>query len=236
MGGGTPGHVLFVSRLTFFQKSYLALEKYVAVSRKNRGIGGTGQESRKLINSAPTATGFIFWSRAAICNPPSPSHPLWNFEFQTKHYLIQFIATLSAKILVRRNGQEFCCHLLIPIRVPEESTFVWNLKKNRSKISNFTAVLKYWEFSSRMRKHTTPIQMVQATSDAITFCEKEKRKEILSERTFLFLWKYIFMTYFNNITKEIFRENAGEIKIRITHQKWFHPIFRVSCTLKKRGV
>ena len=51
----------FVSRLTFFPKSYLALEKYVAVSRKNRGIGGTGQESRKLINSAPTATGFIFW-------------------------------------------------------------------------------------------------------------------------------------------------------------------------------
>ena len=49
---GTAGHVLFVSRLTFFPKSYLALEKYVAVSRKNRGIGGTGQESRKLINSA----------------------------------------------------------------------------------------------------------------------------------------------------------------------------------------
>ena len=48
---GTPGHVLFVSRLTFFPKSYLALEKYVTVSRKNRGIGGTGQESRKLINS-----------------------------------------------------------------------------------------------------------------------------------------------------------------------------------------
>ena len=109
-------------------------------------------------------------------------------------------------------------------------------KKNRSKISNFTAVLKYWEFSSRMRKHTTPIQMVQATSDAITFCEKEKRKEIHSERTFLFLWKYIFLKYFKNITKEIFRENAGEIKIRITHQKLFHPIFRVSCTLKKRGV
>ena len=108
--------------------------------------------------------------------------------------------------------------------------------KNRSKISNFTAVLKYWEFSSRMRKHTTPIQMVQATSDAISFCEKEKREEILFERTFLFSWKYIFMKYFNNITKEIFRENAGEIKIRITHQKWFHPIFRVSCTLEKRGV
>ena len=121
-------------------------------------------------------------------------------------------------------------------RIPTDQHLCGTWKKNRSKISNFTAVLKYWEFSSRMRKHTTPIQMVQAMSDAITFCEKEKRKEILSERTFLFLWKYIFMKYFNNITKEIFRENAGEIKIRITHQKLFHPIFRVSCTLKKRGV
>ena len=35
------------------------------------------------------------------------------------------------------------------------------LEKNRSKNSNFTAVLKYWEFWSPMRKHTTPIQMVR---------------------------------------------------------------------------
>ena len=33
------------------------------------------------------------------------------------------------------------------------------------------------------------------------------------------------MESFNNIMKEIFRENADEIKIRITPQKWFHPKF-----------
>ena len=191
MGGGTPGHVLFVSRLTFFPKSYLALEKYVAVSRKNRGIGGTGQESRKLINSAPTATGFIFWSRAAICNPPPlPTHVgILNFKRNIIWFnsLQRYLQKFWSEEMVK-NSAAISLFQSEYLKNPYWSTFVWNLKKTRSKISNFTAVLKYWEFSSRMRKHTTPIQMVQATSDAITFCEKEKRKEILSERTFLFLW------------------------------------------------
>lgn len=168
--------------------------------------------------------------------PPFPLPPTLEFWISNE----TLFDSIHCNFICKNSGQKKWSRILLPSPYSNQSTWRINicveLEKNRSKISNFTAVLKYWEFSSRMRKHTTPIQMVQATSDAITFCEKEKRKEILSERTFLFLWKYIFMTYFNNITKEIFRENAGEIKIRITHQKWFHPIFRVSCTLKKRGV
>ena len=121
MGGwvGTAGHVLFVSRLTFFPKSYLALEKYVAVSRKNRGIGGTGQESRKLINSAFSPNGNWVYILVQVCHmqPPSPAPKVENLNFKMKHYLIQFIAI----VIYKNSGQKKWSRILRPYPYSNQS-------------------------------------------------------------------------------------------------------------------
>ena len=111
---------------------------------------------------------------------PPPSHPRWNFEFQTKHYL-NLQKFWSAEMV--KNSSDISLfqleYLKNPYWIMAKINICMELEKNRSKNSNFTAVLKYWEFSSRMRKHTTPIQMVQATSDAITFCERKKKRDCI---------------------------------------------------------
>ena len=153
-----------------------------------------GERDKRVVNSSiqpQRQLGLYFGLGLPYATPP-PFPPTLEFWISNE----TLFDSIHCNVICKNSGQKKWSRILLPSPYSNQSTWriptdqhlcgTWN--KNRSKISNFTAVLKYWEFSSRMRKHTTPIQMVQATSDAITFCEKEKRKEILSERTFLFLW------------------------------------------------
>ena len=156
MGGGTPGHVLFVSRLTFFPKSYLALEKYVAVSRKNRGIGGTGQESRKLINSAPTATGFIFWSRAAICNP-SPTPLTSTLELWILNETL--FDSIHCNFICKNSGQKKWSRILLPSPYSNQSTWRINICVELEKKigQRFPILQPYWNIeNSHLECANTP--------------------------------------------------------------------------------